>query len=114
MGGWAWRGLWNCPTQRIPLLQVECPQSWGSLEGGDATVRRCPACRREVHLCPTPADFVAAAEQGHCVAIPDWAHPMELTAVYLGEPSPEEVAALKAQVRSVADWWGVVIERLPG
>jgi hypothetical protein len=38
---------------------------------------------------------------------------MELTTCWLGEPSPEEVAALKAKVRSVAEWWRDVIERVP-
>src|SRR5260370_9186431 len=113
MSDWIWRGVWNCPTQRLPLLRFECPQSWDKLEGDDPSVRRCPACRKDVHLCRTPEEFVSAAEQGHCVAIPDPVHPLELTACVLGEPSPEEDVAFKDQVRSVAEWWRVVIERAP-
>jgi hypothetical protein len=109
-----WRGIWNCPTQREPLLKLECPQCWeGLTDTGDPAVRHCHACLRAVHLCRTPEDFVRAAEQGHCVAIPRELWAVGLTAHQVGQPSEEAVAAFKAELRRLIDWWDSVIERMP-
>jgi hypothetical protein len=109
-----WRGIWNCPTQRDALLGFECPQAWeGLTDTGDPTVRHCTACRRAVHLCQTPEEFVRAGEQGHCVAIPREVWAIGLAAHLVGQPSEESVAVFKAELRRLIGWWCSVIERIP-
>jgi hypothetical protein len=114
MGSARWRGVWNCPALQHPLVS-ECPQAWGALtETADPAVRHCETCDRQVHLCPTPGDFVRAAEHGHCVAIPREVLPIGLIARQVGQPSPESVAAFRAELGRLVDWWAAVIERAPG
>jgi hypothetical protein len=64
-------------------------------------------CDRDVHLCRTPADFIAHGEQGRCVAIPDDLSP----GLYLGEPSPDVVLRDKARADRGAAWWEDVLLR---
>jgi len=66
-----------------------------------------------VHLCPTPEEFVRAAEQGHCVAIPRELLPIGLIAHQVGQPSPEAVAAFKAGMGRLVRWWDAVIGQVP-
>ena len=113
MGSARWRGIWNCPTQRQPL-GFECPQAWDALvPTDDPAMRHCGACDRQVRLCPTPGEFVEAAEQGHCVAIPRQVLPIGLIAHQVGQPSPESAAAFKADMGRLVGWWDAVIEQVP-
>ena len=109
MGSARWRGIWNCPTQRQPL-GFECPQAWAALA---PTVRHCGACDREVRLCPTPGEFVRAAEQGYCVAIPREVLPIGLIAHQVGQPSPESAVAFQAELGLLVRWGDAVIEQVP-
>lgn len=105
--------VWNCPALRQPLA-VTCPQTWHGLpETADPTVRSCGVCERQVHLCSTPGEFVRAAEQGHCVAIPRQAFPIGLSAHQVGQPSPESVKTFRAELRYLVDWWGTVVRQAP-
>jgi hypothetical protein len=109
-----WRGIWNCPTQHDPLLEYQCPQAWeGLTDSGDPAVRHCHVCLRAVHLCRTPEEFVAAGQQGHCVAIPRQLWASGLTVHQVGQPSQESVAAFKADLLRLIGWWNAVIERIP-
>jgi hypothetical protein len=109
-----WRGIWNCPTQRDPLLAFECPMAWDALaDTGDPSIRHCDDCQRAVHLCQTPQEFVRAGEQGHCVAIRRELYPIGLLAHQVGQPSPESVAAFRDEMAQRVGWWNAVIERLP-
>jgi hypothetical protein len=97
--------VWDCNA----LLRIVCPRNWEELDPSpNDGVRHCRACKRDVHLCLTPADFVSHGEQGHCVAIPD-SLSYDPNHRLLGEPRHEEVLELD---RAVA-WWEDVLLREP-
>ena len=96
--------VWDC--QR--MLRVRCPWSWDALDQTpEADVRHCRECDRDVHLCRTPADFIAHGERGRCVAIPDDLAP----GMHLVEPSPEVVLHDKARADQGTAWWEEVLRR---
>jgi hypothetical protein len=98
----------------LPLLDYQCPQSWAALAAtDDPGVRFCASCKRDVQLCNTPAEFIAAAEQGHCVAVSAEARPIHLCAHLVGQPSAESVAEFRERLRGLVEWWEPVIEQVP-
>ncbi len=106
--------IWNCPTLQLPLLSYKCPAAWNQLHQSDnPDVRNCSACQKQVHLCRTPQEFVQAAEEGHCVAIPDALRPIHLCAIQVGEPSAESAAEFKSQLGEIVAWWSAVIAAVP-
>jgi hypothetical protein len=108
------RGIWNCPTLQLPVLSFQCPQAWQALaESDNPTIRNCPACQKQVHLCTTPEEFIRAGQQGHCVAIPDSVRPIHLAECLVGRPSDESRALFIAEQNGLIGWWSAVIEQLP-
>jgi hypothetical protein len=104
---WDSQMIWNCPaTDPNSLLEYRCPELWWSLEQtADPNVRFCTNCRKSVHLCETPDEFVRHGEQGHTG--------MSLGGRLVGYPSAESVAELATRKAALADWWAEVIARLP-
>lgn len=96
--------VWDCER----MLKFRCAWNWESLaETGDADVRHCPECDKDVYRCRTPADFVAHGEQGRCVAVPD-----DLTqTLSLGEPEPAEVLRKNEAADRGQAWWAEVVDR---
>ena len=108
------RGIWNCPTLSLPLLDYECSLSWNTLlRSDDPSVRDCPHCEKSVRLCSTPDEFLRASEKGLCVAIPDAIRPINLFGSLVGRPSPESTAAFKAASAHLVEWWAKVIRDRP-
>jgi hypothetical protein len=101
--------VWDCD----PLRDGGCPTNWELLRPtADPDVRHCRSCRRDVHYCRTPADFVRHGESGHCVAIPRGVSPM----LRLGTADPAEMLRLKEEAERAADWWDRIVAeagRLP-
>jgi hypothetical protein len=61
----------NCP------LEFVCIREWDWLRRTRRDdVRHCSQCQRDVHLCVDDAAIKAAAEAGHCIAIPIVDHPL--------------------------------------
>jgi hypothetical protein len=51
-------------------FEFQCPRQWSSLrETGDAKVRMCEACLREVHWCENDEEVRVLAARGACVAV---------------------------------------------
>lgn len=62
---------WNDDAQIACRFAFTCPQQWSKLQPtGQADVRHCAACDRDVHLALTEADLRRHCEQGHCIAVP--------------------------------------------
>jgi hypothetical protein len=59
------RTVRNCEN----VFSYNCPKDWEKLETtGEASVRRCGYCKRNVHLCTTDAETIALATKGEFIA----------------------------------------------
>jgi len=106
------RQLLNCPTLTADEpLSFTCPQNWDLLQATDSPdVRHCAACKQNVHLCRTAAEFVTHGEQGHCVAIPSDTRLIQLGGIRVGRVSPESVRAHRANQERVRELWQAVLD----
>ena len=99
--------VWDCER----MFRKRCPQSWRILDSTPvADVRHCRECDRDVHLCRTPAEFVAHGERGHCVAIPEDLFAPE-SSLGLGQPSPEAVVRERDLMERGIAWWDEALLR---
>ena len=61
---------WNDEAQIACRFAFTCPQQWSQLQPtGQAHVRHCAACNRDVYLALSEADLRRHSEQGHCIAV---------------------------------------------
>jgi hypothetical protein len=59
------RTIRNCEN----VFSYGCPRDWEKLEStGEASVRRCGFCKRNVHLCTTDAETILLAKKGEFIA----------------------------------------------
>lgn len=67
----AWRArVAKRTVENCPAFDFECPRRWGELAPtGREGVRRCDACRRDVHYCASVEDAREHAAHGRCVAL---------------------------------------------
>ena len=57
----------------------QCPRRWEGLrETGDAKVRMCESCLKEVYLCADDEEVRARAGRGECVAVYSKINPGEM------------------------------------
>ena len=98
--------VWSCGGLRRQLLDFECPMEWMQLQPTkEVSIRHCGRCDQDVHLCAEPEQFVAAAKQGHCVALPlSLEVPAGLSPGGLGMPPPWSYE-LESRARQ---WWQAV------
>lgn len=63
--------VWLCGNPKSHhLLLFTCPMRWDDLQETDVPkVRFCMECKRNVHLCESPEQFVDLSERGECVAL---------------------------------------------
>lgn len=63
--------VWLCGNpESHHLLLFTCPMRWDDLQDTDVSkVRFCVECKRNVHLCESPEQFVDLSERGECVAL---------------------------------------------
>lgn len=98
--------VWSCGGRQRQLLDFECPMEWMQLEPtSEVSIRHCGRCDQDVHLCAEPEQFVAAAKQGHCVALPlSLEVPAALSPGGLGMPPPWSYE-LESRAKQ---WWQAV------
>lgn len=59
----------NCEVR----FRFQCPKQWEALqETGEAGVRSCSQCQKQVYLCQSRKEVTQHARQGHCIAVPRW------------------------------------------
>ncbi len=62
---------WNDDAQIACRFAFTCPQQWSKLQPtGQADVRHCSECNRDVYLALSEADMRLQSEQGRCIAVP--------------------------------------------
>lgn len=63
--------VWLCGAEDWgKWLGVICPMTWRALyPTDDPTIRFCAECRRNVHLCESPEQFVELSNSKECVAL---------------------------------------------
>lgn len=101
-------GLSYAKPRRVDFL-FQCPVSWANMEqdSDDERKRFCQNCERHVFLCHNTIEAALRAEQGECIAVPDWlvegareAQHTREGILIAGQPKPtkelfEEIAAAK-------------------
>jgi hypothetical protein len=61
---------WNDEARIACQFAFRCPQTWDRLTPtGDAGIRHCSECERDVHLALTETDFRRYGDEGQCVAV---------------------------------------------
>jgi len=71
--------VWRCGWPNADaLLRFTCPMKWEALQETDMpAVRFCAVCKRNVHLCDSPEQFIDLANRDECVALPAQLHVAE-------------------------------------
>ena len=55
------------------LFEFVCPMTWEKMEETDSPKQRwCQHCERRVYQCNGAVEAGLRAEQGECIAVPDW------------------------------------------
>ncbi|MEL6179420.1 MAG: hypothetical protein AAFS10_10725 [Myxococcota bacterium] len=84
----------NCAADGIVEFELLCPVQWDNMiETEHANQRFCTTCKRRVYRCINSAEAALRAEQGECIAVPDWlakgardARAEELSRLAVGQP----------------------------